>query len=344
MQAQAARLGLGARVAIASSKGVARVATRAHELAVVPAGIAGARAFLAPLPVELLTDDATLRAAFRRWGTRTAGAIAALPADAVGLRLGPRGATVARLARGKDDEPFVPLLPPDALEEAVELDYPVFELEPLAFVLRGLLDRALARLAGRSLACAGLTLRLSLDPRGLDVRTVPLAAPTREAKTLLELARLDLARRPPDAAVVGARIVVAAGARARDAARHPAAGGARARSAGDDAGAAGGAGRTRERRRARDRRQLARGGGRRDPVRSPGSAAAGDTTAASAAPRLTIRRKRPPEEIEVIMGRDGPDRAARQRDHRACAGRRRAVPPVRRVVAAGGGGNRRHER
>ena len=44
---------------------------------------AGARAFLAPLPVELFTDDDELRAAFRRWGTRTAGAIAALPPTAV---------------------------------------------------------------------------------------------------------------------------------------------------------------------------------------------------------------------------------------------------------------------
>ena len=55
--------------------------------------------FLAPLPVELLTDEADLRAAFRRWGTRTAGAIAALPADAVGLRLGPRGRGEWRASR-----------------------------------------------------------------------------------------------------------------------------------------------------------------------------------------------------------------------------------------------------
>ena len=207
VQAHAARLGFGARVAIASTKGSARVATRAHELAVVPAERAGARAFLAPLPVHFFTDDAELCAAFRRWGTRTAGAVAALPTNAVALRLGPAGATVARLARGEDDEPFLPQLPPDALEEAVELDYPVYELEPLAFVLRGLCDRALERLAGRSLACAGLTLRLTLDPRGLDVREVPVAAPTREAKILVELARLDLARRPPDAAVVGVHLI-----------------------------------------------------------------------------------------------------------------------------------------
>ena len=55
IQARAARLGLGVRVAIASSKGIARVATRARELAVVPRG--GERGFLAPLPVGVLLDE-----------------------------------------------------------------------------------------------------------------------------------------------------------------------------------------------------------------------------------------------------------------------------------------------
>jgi protein ImuB len=209
VQAQAARVGLEARVAIADTKGVARVAARARELAVVGEGAAGARAFLAPVPLTTLTEDEELRAAFRRWGTRTAGQLAALPPDAVTLRLGAAGAAVARLARGEDggDEPFLPRLPEDALEEAVDLEYRVYEIEPLAFVLRGLVDRALARLAGRSLACAGLTVRLALDPRGLDVRSVPIAAPTRDSATLIQLLRLDLARRPPDAPVVGARLV-----------------------------------------------------------------------------------------------------------------------------------------
>jgi protein ImuB len=210
VEAQAARVGLEARVAIASGKALARVGTRARALAVVPADAARARAFLAGLPVDLFTMDATLVAAFRRWGTRTAAQVAALPPDAVALRLGEPGARVCRLARGEThdaDEPFMPCLPEDALEEAIELDYRVYELEPLAFVLRGLVDRALARLAGRSLACAGLTVRLALDPRGLDVRAVPIAAPTRDAATLVQLLRLDLARRPPDAPVVGARII-----------------------------------------------------------------------------------------------------------------------------------------
>lgn len=208
VQAQAARVGLEARVAVADGKAVARVATRGHERAIVPTGGAGARQFLARVPIALLTADAELRASFRRWGTSTAGQLAALPPSAVALRLGEAGARVASLARGEDYELFLPRLPTDALEEAVDLDYSVHELEPLTFVLRGLIDRALARLTGRSLGCAGVTVRLALDPRGLDVRTVPVAAPTRDAATLIQLLRLDLARRPPDAPVVGARLLV----------------------------------------------------------------------------------------------------------------------------------------
>jgi protein ImuB len=224
IQARAARLGLGVRVAVASSKGIARVATRARELAVVPHGSERARAFLAPLPVGVLLDEAevgekskarakadahpdNVGTALRRWGIATVGALAILPAAEVALRLGAAGARVHRLATGADDEPFVPQLPADALEEETELDYAIYELEPLSFVLRGLIDRALARLACRSLACAGITLRLKLDPRGLDVREILIAAPTREAATLLELVRLDLARRPPDAGVVGATLI-----------------------------------------------------------------------------------------------------------------------------------------
>ncbi|HEX3697052.1 MAG TPA: hypothetical protein VH374_16870 [Polyangia bacterium] len=218
--ARAAHVGLGVRVAIAATKGIARVATRARAVAVVPPG--GARAFLAPLPLQNLLGDHPepgdgfdpLRATLRRWGVANAGALAALPPAEVALRLGEVGGRLCRLAAGIDDEPFVPHLPADALEEAIELDYPLAELEPLSFVLRGLIDRALARLACRSLACAGLTLRLALDPRGVDVRDVPIAAPTRESATLLQLCRLDLTRRPPEAPVVGAHLI-ALPARAR---------------------------------------------------------------------------------------------------------------------------------
>jgi protein ImuB len=306
LQAHAARLGFGARVALASTKGAARVATRAQALAVVPEDRAGARAFLAPLPIHLFTDDDELRAAFRRWGTRTAGAVAALPVEAVALRLGTAGAAVARAARGEDDEPFLPTLPPDVLEEAVELDYPLYEIEPLAFVLRGLADRAIARLTGRGLACAGLTLRLALDPRGLDVREVPLAAPTREAKTLIDLVRLDLARRPPEAAVVGAHLIaLPARVRATQLDILRPAGPAPDRLAttlarlaalvgAENVGAPALVDSWRE-------EAVALAPYLQAPVGLPTAALDG-----SQRPPLMLRRKRPPEPIEVLMERTGP--------------------------------------
>jgi hypothetical protein len=59
----------------------------------------------------------------------------------------------------------------------------------------------------RNLACVGVTLRLRLEPRGFDVREVDLGAPTRDAQTLLQLLRLDITRRPPSSAVVGADLI-----------------------------------------------------------------------------------------------------------------------------------------
>ena len=316
VQAAAARVGLGVRVAIAASKGLARLATRAHELALVPTAAVPARAALASIPVELLAEEvqgnpalphAHLATAFRRWGLRTAGDVAALPVDAVGLRLGPAGARACRLARGLDDEAFVPQLPADALEEAIELDYPVAELEPLSFLLRGLIDRALARLRGRSLACAGLTLRLALDPRGVDVRSVPIAAPTSDAATLLQLARLDLARRPPAAPIVGVHLLaLPARARATQLDILRPAGPAPDRLAAtiarlaalvgpDNVGAPAAEETWREEAIAVTPFEV-RPDARGEPLRdAPG----GD-------PRLTIRRRRPPEEIEMLLDREGP--------------------------------------
>jgi protein ImuB len=214
LAAQAARVGLAVRVAVASSKAVARVASLASDLALVPDG--GERAFLAPLPVRhalnagspgIAEQAATLGESLDGWGIRTLGALAALPLGEVGLRLGEAGARLRKLAAGTLDEPFAPGLPADALEEGTELEYALYELEPLSFILRGLIDRALERLGGRGLGCAGLTVRLKLDPRGFEVREIPLGAPTREAATLLQLVRLELGRRPPPAPVVGVALL-----------------------------------------------------------------------------------------------------------------------------------------
>ena len=264
--------------------------------------------------------DDELRAAFRRWGTRTAAQVAALPTDAVALRLGEPGARVCRLARARPDDvddPFMPRLPQDALEEAIELDYRIYELEPLAFVLRGLVDRALARLAGRSLACAGLTVRLALDPRGLDVRVVPIAAPTRDSATLIQLLRLDLARRPPDAPVVGARLVaLPARARATQLDILRPAGPAPDRLAATIARLAALVGLENVGAPATEdtwREEAARVAPFAIAATASAEAPASPRSASSEPAQLAIRRLRPAQEIEVLVGRAGPT-ALRGRD------------------------------
>jgi protein ImuB len=303
IQLRATRLGLGVRVALADHKTVARVATRAGERVLIPP--AGEAAFLNPLPLSVLGEPlpAELAAILHRWGLRTVGMFAALPAADVTLRLGADGARLHRVARGCSEDPFHPTLPPDAVEEGVALDDAIAELEPLAFLFRGLCDRLLARLACRSFSCTGVTVRLQLENRTFDVREVNLAAPTREVAPILQLIRLELTRKPPDAPIVGV-LVVARPARARGAQLdflRPA-GPAPERLAATIARLAAlvgpenvGAPRCENTWREEAVGMNAYVAGAAEPAPSPGP---GDA--------LSIRRFRPPEEIEVMLGPDGP--------------------------------------
>ena len=197
----ARKLGLAVRVGIAADKTTARVAARAGEVVVVPPG--REPPFLAPLPIELLEPSAETLATLRRWGVRTIGELEALPAGGVAVRLGAEGALLARVARGQADTPLAPLAEPLVFEEGIDFDWPVENVEPLLFVLRRLVDNLMARLACRALASGDLGLTMKLSPRGRDVRTVPVAAPTRDVGTLLSLVRLALETAPPANAVEG---------------------------------------------------------------------------------------------------------------------------------------------
>src|SRR5262245_22723795 len=93
---RARRLGLPARVAVASSRSVARIAARlrAREGDVPDADVTriapgGDAAFLAPLPLDLLNPDDDLADALSRFGVRRVADLLRLPERALGARLGP---------------------------------------------------------------------------------------------------------------------------------------------------------------------------------------------------------------------------------------------------------------
>jgi protein ImuB len=197
----ARKLGLAVRVGIAADKTTARIAARAGDVTVVAPG--REPPFLAPLPIELLEPSPDTLATLRRWGVRTIGELEALPAGGVAVRLGAEGALLARVARGQADTPLAPVAEPLVFEEGIDFDWPVENVEPLLFVLKRLVENLTARLGCRALASGDLGLTMKLSPRGRDVRTVPVAAPTRDVGTLLALVRLALETAPPANAVEG---------------------------------------------------------------------------------------------------------------------------------------------
>jgi protein ImuB len=140
------------------------------------------------------------------------GDLAALPPDDVVARLGQEGVRWQRLARGEDVAPLVPAVPEERFEQSLDLEWPIEELEPLAFVLGRLMEPLEAHLERRGRGAAVLHVRLSLvkgvdGTREVHERSLQMPAPIRDARTLRTLALLDLESHPPSGPID--RVVVA---------------------------------------------------------------------------------------------------------------------------------------
>jgi protein ImuB len=209
-------------VAVASTRTAALLLARGRAgLTVVESGDEAAR--LASLPLTLLsswavpdvqrvrsrkTVDALPLATLQRWGLKSLGDLATLPAVELSERLGQEGVVWQRLARGEDLQPLVPALPDECFEESLALEWPIDQLEPLSFVLGRLFDALCTRLEQADRGVVVLHVRLELVGRERFVRVLQLPAPMRDARTLRTLALLDLESNPPPAAID--RVTVAA--------------------------------------------------------------------------------------------------------------------------------------
>ncbi len=217
----AAERGLQIRVAIAGTRTAARLMVRHRAgLSIIEPGDEAVA--LASLPLALLpalqndpndtSDSNELIATFRRWGLRTLGDLAALPSDDLAARLGQEGVRWQRLARGEDAAPLVPAVPEERFEQSLDLEWPIEELEPLAFVLGRLLEPLEAHLERRGRGAAVLHVRLFLvktsgGEREVHERSLELPTPIRDARALRTLALLDLESHPPAGPID--RVVVA---------------------------------------------------------------------------------------------------------------------------------------
>src|SRR5258708_3005938 len=155
MRREAASRGVRAHVAIAGTRTAAVLLALARPgLTVVAPGDEAAA--LAPLAIGILgkIDDTGTQSAqspqstsdqkdfaafailaFKKWGLRTLGELAALPAADLVSRLGRPARAWQAIARGADLRPLGPMLEEERFEASLDLEWPIAHLEPLSFVL-----------------------------------------------------------------------------------------------------------------------------------------------------------------------------------------------------------------
>ncbi len=235
LEREAGARGGGIRVAVGPTQASVRLLTLAHPGLTIAADTAAAS--VAPLPIAVLRqwlDEESPRLAsarsgqasrlavaragqasrlvrsrqdrqridtFQRWGLKTLGEIAALPAADLSARMGQAGLAIQQLARGEDAAPLVPDAGVPRFVQTLELEWPLDTLEPLSFVLARLLDPLSAALERADRAAAAIRLDLRLVDRTTHQRVLLLPAAIRDARVLRTLLLLDLESHPPAAAI-----------------------------------------------------------------------------------------------------------------------------------------------
>jgi protein ImuB len=161
--------------------------------------------FVASLPVEALTEcvelDTRILSTLTDWGIRTLGELASLPRNALVARLGQKGVALQSLARGEDSEFFPLYHPQPEFREEQDLDWTINLLEPLVFLIGGMLADLCGRLRSQGLAVESILTRFQLSDGSRFERTLSLALPMQDFHAILSLIRLDLQNHPPQAGV-----------------------------------------------------------------------------------------------------------------------------------------------
>lgn len=142
----------------------------------------------------------------RLWGVRTFRDFAELPTTGIAARLGLTGVKLQQLASGRTERHLQLKQPAPIFDNLIELEYPISELEPLAFIFARLLNQLCASLLAYALATNELRVHLKLEDGTSHERTLSLPTPLRDHKTFLKLLLLDTELNPPQQGVVAVAI------------------------------------------------------------------------------------------------------------------------------------------
>jgi nucleotidyltransferase/DNA polymerase involved in DNA repair len=205
--ARSARAGVHASAGIGPTPFVARVVAER-----TPPGemrsVDDARAFLAPLPLDVLPVDDKVHEELRLLGLRLVGEFASLPRGAVFDRFGSAVARAHALARGEYDDLVRASAPPRRIRARRAWDDAIAAREQLVFALRVVVDEISATLARDGFAALRLELRLDREDAGpLRIERTVLP-PTRESAALLRSLRWALEERDELGLVTGCALEV----------------------------------------------------------------------------------------------------------------------------------------
>jgi len=142
----------------------------------------------------------------RLWGVHTFKEFAELPVAGVSERMGQDGLKLRELASGKTRRHLKLRQAAPEFNNAIELEYPISDLEPLAFILARLLNQICANLNAYALATNALQVEMKLERGPTHEIKLNLPYPMRDHKVFLKLLLLDTEMHPPPAAVVGVSI------------------------------------------------------------------------------------------------------------------------------------------
>jgi protein ImuB len=150
--------------------------------------------------LDRLAIDPPARDALEKLGVTTVGRLIELPVEGLERRFGSRVYRLHRLATGSWAQPLQPVHPHPPAVQRKMFDHSETDVSRLLQVIERLLQPLLQTLAERSHALTEVRVGLRFDRLGDHVESVRPAAPTLDARQLLELIRLRLqaVRRLPD--------------------------------------------------------------------------------------------------------------------------------------------------
>ncbi len=144
------------------------------------------------VPIHCIDFDPSTVELFKKLGIKTVGQFINLPAEGILKRFGPRVHQLHRLASGVFCLPLQPENPQPAPMQRLVLDYPETDIGRLMAVIQRLLHRLLQMLAERGQGLTEVQVLFRFDRIGEHMEPIRPAAPTLDARQLLDLIRLRL--------------------------------------------------------------------------------------------------------------------------------------------------------